>query len=383
MDPDGELRARYMGMRLMKKNNKGIAVILMALMIFVLIGFVGFAIDIGYMYVAKGQLQNAADAAAVAGATLLDGTDTTPQLAARTEAVTFAAANKAAGTNVSLASNNTNTLSPVTAAGGNDITVGNWDPDAFPAEPYKAGRTPINAVQVRTRRTVSDLSSPQGQVRLFFSKVIGWGQMSASATAIATANRFVPAIVLCTSSGLCSMTGQQFYINNNDPSLVTESVAWSVFSSDPNVDANTINKYINGTLKITNDFCGQCITTTQGTGSPINNLAAAFANPNFDKKNKDITGSTVTAWRIRVPLVDYPCADPTKAACPPYTQGSGAGNEPYHVTGWAKINLTAVTAQGGANQKGFTGSVIQCAYCSDPTPPLTELGSNLAATLVK
>jgi Flp pilus assembly protein TadG len=380
MDPDGELRVRYKGMRLMKKNNKGIAVILMALMIFVLIGFVGFAIDIGYMYVAKGQLQNAADAAAVAGATLLDGTDTTTQLDARTEAVTFAAANKAAGTNVSLASNNTNTLSPVTAAGGNDITVGNWDPDTFPAEPYKAGRTPINAVQVRTRRTVSDLSSPQGQVRLFFSKVIGWGQMSASATAIATANRFVPAIVLCTSSGLCSMTGQQFYINNNDSSLITESVAWSVFSDAASVPSSKIKKYINGTLKITDDMCGKCITTTQGTDT-IGDLADAFANPNFDRKNKDITGTTVTAWRIRVPLVDYPCGKETSPACPPYAQGGN--KEPYHVTGWAKINMTTVTGPGGGNQMGFTGSVLQCAYCSDPTPPLTELGSNLAATLVK
>jgi Flp pilus assembly protein TadG len=47
-----------------KINNKGIAVIYLAITIIVLIAFIGLSVDIGYMYVAKGQLQNAADAAA-------------------------------------------------------------------------------------------------------------------------------------------------------------------------------------------------------------------------------------------------------------------------------------------------------------------------------
>lgn len=49
-------------------NNRGIAMIYVALLLFALMGFVALAVDIGYMYVVKTELQNAADSAALAGA---------------------------------------------------------------------------------------------------------------------------------------------------------------------------------------------------------------------------------------------------------------------------------------------------------------------------
>ena len=81
-------------------SNRGIAVVYIALMLLVLLAFVGLAIDIGYMYVAKSQLQNAADAAALAGANLLDGTISSAQ--ARQEAQKFAALNKTTGQNITI-----------------------------------------------------------------------------------------------------------------------------------------------------------------------------------------------------------------------------------------------------------------------------------------
>lgn len=50
------------------KNEEGQAVILAALVIVILIGFTAFVVDAGTMYVTKSKLQNAADAAALAGA---------------------------------------------------------------------------------------------------------------------------------------------------------------------------------------------------------------------------------------------------------------------------------------------------------------------------
>lgn len=49
-------------------NKKGMALVYIALIISVLFGFIGLAVDVGHMYVVRGKLQNAADAAALAGA---------------------------------------------------------------------------------------------------------------------------------------------------------------------------------------------------------------------------------------------------------------------------------------------------------------------------
>lgn len=53
------------------KDQRGVTAIVVAVMITVLMGFVGFAVDIGYVAATRNQLQNTADAAALAGAGLL------------------------------------------------------------------------------------------------------------------------------------------------------------------------------------------------------------------------------------------------------------------------------------------------------------------------
>ena len=54
-------------------NQKGIAAIMVALVITVLLGMAALAIDIGYRNVAQNEIQNIADAAALAGAGELSG----------------------------------------------------------------------------------------------------------------------------------------------------------------------------------------------------------------------------------------------------------------------------------------------------------------------
>lgn len=52
-------------------DQKGAVLLLMALSMLILLGFAAFAIDLGYSYVVRNELQNAADAAALAGASVL------------------------------------------------------------------------------------------------------------------------------------------------------------------------------------------------------------------------------------------------------------------------------------------------------------------------
>lgn len=87
------------------KNERGISLVFFALTMFVILFLMGLCIDVGYLYVVKGELQNAADAGALAGA----GTIFPPSFPAPasfpepdfeqayTEARTFVEKSKAAG----------------------------------------------------------------------------------------------------------------------------------------------------------------------------------------------------------------------------------------------------------------------------------------------
>jgi hypothetical protein len=52
-------------------NQKGVTIVLVAICIVVLIGFAAIAVDLAYLYIVKGELQNAADSGALAGAQVL------------------------------------------------------------------------------------------------------------------------------------------------------------------------------------------------------------------------------------------------------------------------------------------------------------------------
>lgn len=56
-----------------RRDQRGAVAVVAALCMVVLVGFLGFVIDLGHLYVRKTELQNAADAAALAGARALDG----------------------------------------------------------------------------------------------------------------------------------------------------------------------------------------------------------------------------------------------------------------------------------------------------------------------
>jgi Flp pilus assembly protein TadG len=175
------------GMGKIVRNERGISAILIAGIMFFLVFMVGFAVDMGYMYVVKGQLQNAADAGALAGVKRLNPSATVfDQYSAKSQARKFAECNNVAeckpfSGGISLSTN----MSYNTLDNSNDITVGNWNSSLTPQ--YDETRTPINAIKVRARRTTG---STMGQVNLFFSKVLSvvgydWSRMSTAAEAIA------------------------------------------------------------------------------------------------------------------------------------------------------------------------------------------------------
>jgi Flp pilus assembly protein TadG len=52
-------------------DQRGVTIVIVAIMIAVFIGFAALAVDISHLYVVRNELQNAADAGALAGARVL------------------------------------------------------------------------------------------------------------------------------------------------------------------------------------------------------------------------------------------------------------------------------------------------------------------------
>ena len=170
------------------KNNHGVAIVIVAICLAVLIGFVALAIDIGYMYVTRNELQNVADAAALAGCGELGkiylkagnvqaGHDVSgaEEDAIKKAATDVAFKNKAAGVDIVIKDT--------------DIIIGQWDWDKDADPKYNPTKTNIepDAVQVTARRAAG---YEGGAVATFFARILnlfGGNHDTFEASAVATA----------------------------------------------------------------------------------------------------------------------------------------------------------------------------------------------------
>jgi Flp pilus assembly protein TadG len=144
---------------------RGVILVMAAVLMVVLIACLAVSIDIGYIVVANAELQNAADAAAMAGARAFP--DGPAQV--RTRATALAAANSAAGEAVSLVA-------------AEDVEIGTWDQDTATFPPLATeDEDQGNAVRVTCRRTVGR-GNP---LNLFIGHLLGNGQKDVSASAVA------------------------------------------------------------------------------------------------------------------------------------------------------------------------------------------------------
>lgn len=357
------------------ENKKGIALVYIAILIVALIGLLGLAIDIGYLYVAKGQLQNAADASALAGAARIKFPVTGPaafqQYSARSAAQTFALKNYAAREPVVVASDPTsNTLSDITVTGGNDITFGHWSSNR-----YHEGLTPVNAIRVRTRRTVPDATADnQGQVSTFFGRIfsllpgggVGFPFMSPAAEAIAitppppilgtplciiTCGFVTPLTVDSTQRNVTP--GTRFFVKKQDG---TPNIGWTSFF-DKNTSGPTIAGYINNPASIPPNLCSNCINTTEGIVNPA--FCDLLVKFRAESANYTVNGVSIRGYKVRIPILSslQECSG-SHAGC--FTDPGYQPGDPFKVVGFTEAIITDVIPQG--NCPGVPNQ-------TDPTPP--------------
>jgi hypothetical protein len=314
-------------------GNRGIALILVAGLIFLFFIFFIVAIDFAYVYYTRGQLQNSADASCLAGAAMVDVNQDPPALdevSAKQEAKQFASANFAAGSPVQM--------------NDEDIEFGSWDGIN---RIFTAGTTPATAIHVKAQRTVAD---PDGRFGLLFARIADWSDMTIAAKATCTVTQYkleVP-VVFCRDmlTGVPreengDITGGPgiFYWAPYDKEVDPGAygIAWTLF--DPDIPAPT------GASDLRKYFCGDhprsgCLSDPVYSDNGYKTSVArqfrcAFYNPNHDTDNKTIVGGMVTEWRVVVPVFE-------DAGCPP-----GAQQFPFKIIGWGWITITEVWASIG------------------------------------
>jgi Flp pilus assembly protein TadG len=168
------------------RPSRGIALVYVAIIMVVLVGVIGLASDTAYVYLVAHQLQNAADAAALAGANIVSF-DTTQ---ANADAVTAAGLNRAGGASVQLDS-------------AVDVLVGSYNRST---STFTVNGSPANAVQVTARRTAG---SPAGALPLIFGPMVNVRTSNVSRTATAMTRPLSAGLIVLnkTASPAIQLTG--------------------------------------------------------------------------------------------------------------------------------------------------------------------------------
>jgi hypothetical protein len=164
-------------------NSRGGVLVLVAMLLVVFISIAALAIDIGQLSTTRNELQNVADAAALAGAAKLGSIykdELTPAEVPghefqRSDVVPVVQAvalqNKASGLNVVIYDTAT------------DIRIGKWNPAIKDIAPETLIES--DAVYVKVRRDDNDSASPTRQITTFFAGIFGIDTLSVTAEAAA------------------------------------------------------------------------------------------------------------------------------------------------------------------------------------------------------
>jgi Flp pilus assembly protein TadG len=308
-------------------NSRGAAAVMTAIFLVVLLAMGAAAIDIGHALVARNELQNVSDAAALAGDRAL-GIIYEGMTQAQQQTYTLTGGDHAAVVAAVQATANANSAAGVSITiNPADIGFGSWNP-------WTRTFTPTvnqpKAVRVISRRD----PSANGAISTFLANVIGMSSVSVSAVATAdmsAVGKTGPG-QLNVPFGISSYYFTQFgcgdsikfYPNDGTPQACS---AWHTFESSP-ANANTLRNIIDGIRT------GTYQSPATQPGDDLNfingNVASAFPNLiNLYNSQKDANGN----WDVFVPVYqDNNCTPP---------------NGPMPIVGYAEARITNV--QGAPN----------------------------------
>jgi Flp pilus assembly protein TadG len=160
----------------LSKNRRGAIAVFAAVMMIVVLGMVAFAVDLGYLAMARTETQRTADATAHAAVIELSQSGDIDDLSdlAHSFASDFTSANPVLGTTAEVSE-------------GFDVQVGRYEFGSGQTDLYFDNPATFNAVKVRIRRT----NDQNGAVPMFFAGVFNLHQQEIESQAIAALIRNV------------------------------------------------------------------------------------------------------------------------------------------------------------------------------------------------
>ena len=344
---------------------RGAVAVIITLLLVALLGFGALAVDIGSVFVVRNELQNAADAGALAAARRLymaNGETINP--GANVVGVNAAKANTAQNVAVEL------TGDP--AANSGDVQRGHWRWTDHSFTPNSsllavalnevsnadldANNNFINAVRVKVRREATP-------VRSYFSQAIGFSDLPMQAEAVAYigfSGTFLEGeadgpFVLCEQALLnaqgkysCS-TGRMINSGGGD---THNTAGWSNFTQEPCVTASAVSvrpyvPYINTGCSATPnpEIAFQVAMGT--TGGELQNNWDRLYNCWIDASDTDADGYPDKVYNLTLPVVD--CPGNNVATCSKLVGGANvdvlwmirqAANPAFD---WAPVRMTGGT----------------------------------------
>ncbi|BEQ13672.1 pilus assembly protein TadG-related protein [Desulfoferula mesophila] len=324
-------------------ESKGVVAVVVALVLVVLIGMAAMAIDIGYWFSSKSECQNAADAAALAGAsklltwntTTMDVTGVDPT-AAFAEAKTFSLSNQNAGTSLDILENDC-------LMGWWDFASRSLDPSrTFPMTATTTDPDDVTAFRVHVRRDAT-MNLP---ITSFFASIFGINQVNIDVVAtaylgwVSNVNEgdvelpialIADAVADGSSGEYTPRCGQELTFRSEN----TETAEWTNFFDSPTNDVD-IRRYVTGakTAPALDATTGDQLNVTNGSLSQVtfNKLVDRFEA----ERVPNAPGGT---WKTWMPVI-YP---------------SGSANT-AQLVGFVQIEITDVLTAPDKLVKG----VIDC-----------------------
>jgi Flp pilus assembly protein TadG len=220
------LRTNRSGVGGRSRQRGAVSIMTAFFLLFVLFGISAFAIDIARWYIVRNELQNAADAAALAGAACLNPNNACGNATASGPDFNTAAAMAASEVGLNAATN-------VTLKTG-QVAVGGWDPSnptsGLTAPPLTPSASQLPAVKV----TISEADGVNnGPLHLVFGAFVGIDSLGVKASAVATGGYTAEGHTFPMAISQCLFTNLQSQLwdpTHNAPKLVTAADAGKTLS---------------------------------------------------------------------------------------------------------------------------------------------------------
>jgi len=316
-------------------NSRGVVAVMVAVTLMVLLAMAAAAIDIGHAMVARNELQNAADAAALAGARTL-GIAYEGMTPAQMAIYTLTGGDRAA---IVSAAQTTSVLNKAAAVDvsvlASDVQIGLWN---SATRTFTSTTNQPRSVRVVTHRD----GSANGPISTFLANVVGLSSVnvSAAATAELTAIGSTPLGALDFPLAISELFFSQYgcgdsiqlYPSNGTPNSCAGFTTFTQTPSNDNAMRNILNGMIAGTYQAPPTTAG--ITQLQFTNGTLSNPTWTALQNLFLQKS-----SGTGYWDALVPV--YQGSD-----CSP----SGA----IPIVGYANIRVTNVA---GPPTHTVTGNV--------------------------